>query len=243
MFRKYGRIERTNRKRTGQCIVPGCEFPDDGSLGLCHKHYMRQWYYGTTDRKTTGEKRSHPHYMLWFDRKSCDCLADEWLNFERFIADIGEKPAGHQFLVRLDGSRPYGPDNFKWQEHLKRRPGEPRKEWWARKWAARQAANPGMERRRDLRRRFGMTTEQHEDMVAAHGGKCAICGQAETAVDPKTGTVKRLCVDHCHTTKKVRGLLCFRCNSTIGRIGENLALLDAMRAYLVRHNGDVAHAP
>lgn len=36
---------------------------------------------------------------------------------------------------------------------------------------------------------------------------------------------KTLCIDHCHTTKKVRGLLCDRCNHGIGHFKDNIDLM------------------
>lgn len=59
---------------------------------------------------------------------------------------------------------------------------------------------------RNLMRRYGITPEQHAQMFADQNGACAIC----------LATDKRLCVDHCHRTSKVRGLLCVTCNVWLG---------------------------
>lgn len=237
-WRNYGTFEKLRRpKGRAICSVDGCEERDDGALGMCRVHYMRHRHHGHTGLVREGGKRSHPLYSLWFDRKTHGYLADEWLDFRRFVSDISPVPEEHSFLVRLDGGLPYGPDNFKWQPHLKRRSGESKKDWHARKWAARVAANPSMNRTRDLKRRFGLSVEDYEALQAAQDGRCAICRGVETSVDPKTGTLKGLAVDHCHRTNRVRGLLCFRCNTTIGRVGEDIALVDAIREYLVTHTG------
>lgn len=47
-------------------------------------------------------------------------------------------------------------------------------------------------------------------------GLCAICNNPETKIDPQLGKPCSLAVDHCHSTKIVRGLLCFRCNTNLG---------------------------
>ncbi len=60
-------------------------------------------------------------------------------------------------------------------------------------------------------------------MMAAQGGLCAIC----------RGEMKRACVDHCHATGKVRGLLCLPCNNWIAGI-EVPGFVEAARAYLER---------
>lgn len=54
-------------------------------------------------------------------------------------------------------------------------------------------------------------------MVEAQDGMCALCGKPESV--KRNGRVVRLAVDHCHETGRVRGLLCFGCNVSIGRIG------------------------
>lgn len=56
---------------------------------------------------------------------------------------------------------------------------------------------------------YRLTVEEYQAMRDAQGGKCAICRRPEG----KT----RLCVDHDHSTNRVRGLLCHWCNLTVGR--------------------------
>lgn len=215
------------------CIVEGCEKYAKGRY--CMMHYTRLRKTGQFQlRKGFGEKRKHPLYILWHDRKTHHDLTPEWEDFWAFVKDVSPKPEGNYFLVRLR-DEPYGPTNFKWQEHLKRRDGESRKEWWARKWQARHAGNRSLERNRDLKRRFGLTPEQFEELKKAHNGKCAICGNPESAVDPRTGSIKRLAVDHCHKSGKVRGLLCWDCNSCLGKVGDSIERLRAMIEYLRRH--------
>lgn len=200
---------------------------------MCCAHYRRQKRYGRLEKKHNTQCTSHPLYHLWMDRKGAGLLCDAWLEFWVFVRDVSPKPKQNCYLVRPhDG--PFGPLNFEWQKTLQRMPGETLKQWWARKWAHRQAENPGMERVRELKRRFNMTVEQYEELLASQDGRCAICRKPETAPDRRTGEARRLAVDHCHTTNAVRGLLCFRCNSAIGRIEESIPLLDAMRTYLLR---------
>jgi hypothetical protein len=74
-------------------------------------------------------------------------------------------------------------------------------------------------------KRYGITLEQYEKMYAKQNGVCKIC---------KNPCVTRnlLSVDHCHTTGKVRGLLCVKCNTALGMLNDNIALLSNAILYL-----------
>jgi hypothetical protein len=65
---------------------------------------------------------------------------------------------------------------------------------------------------------YGISLEQYEAMVARQGGLCAIC---------KEKPEKSLCVDHCHTSGRVRGLLCNNCNCMLGFAQNDPSRLDA----------------
>jgi hypothetical protein len=64
-------------------------------------------------------------------------------------------------------------------------------------------------------------------MLQEQGGKCAICQSAH----PGRGW-GRLMVDHCHATKKVRGLLCYGCNTAIAQFKEDPQVFARAVAYL-----------
>lgn len=59
--------------------------------------------------------------------------------------------------------------------------------------------------------------QKYDTMFALQNGVCAICREAETKIDRQRNTVCRLAVDHHYGTGAVRGLLCFRCNTNLGR--------------------------
>ena len=54
-----------------------------------------------------------------------------------------------------------------------------------------------------MKNRYGLTLDQLDAMAHAQDGRCAICEETPQ---------RRLVVDHCHTSGRVRGLLCHRCN-------------------------------
>ena len=106
------------------------------------------------------------------------------------------------------------------------RPYSEHKNWRERnpeRWAA-------ITRRNSLMRRYGISPEQYEVLHEAQDGVCAICKEPETA--RYQGTLRRLSVDHCHESGKVRGLLCGRCNQSIGRMRDSPALLEEAARYL-----------
>jgi hypothetical protein len=74
------------------------------------------------------------------------------------------------------------------------------------------------------RKRYGISPEQFEAMKSAQGNKCAICYRI----------AYRLCVDHCHKTKRVRGLLCDRCNSILGIWKDDPKAAERVIEYLTR---------
>lgn len=44
-----------------------------------------------------------------------------------------------------------------------------------------------------------------------------------------------LSIDHCHTTGKVRGLLCRQCNIALGKFKEDVTILQSAIAYLKKY--------
>jgi Recombination endonuclease VII len=77
--------------------------------------------------------------------------------------------------------------------------------------------------RRAQLRRYGISLAEYDALLEKQGGACAICRKR-----PKG----RLCVDHCHVTGMVRGLLCNECNGALGYLKDDQASLVAALAYL-----------
>ena len=81
-----------------------------------------------------------------------------------------------------------------------------------------------------LKYRFGITLEDYKKLLAKHGNKCAIC-EITTEEYAKINKHK-FHVDHCHTTGKVRGLLCNNCNVSLGGFRDSKEILEAAIKYL-----------
>jgi len=78
--------------------------------------------------------------------------------------------------------------------------------------------------------RYGITVEQKMEMLVSQKGTCALCGTTSWG---KAGPQ----VDHCHTTKKIRGLLCVQCNVGLGNFKDSTTLLYKAVVYLERNHG------
>lgn len=87
-----------------------------------------------------------------------------------------------------------------------------------------------LDRKNNLYRGFGITPEQYQAILEMQNGVCAICGKPETA--KLRGIIKNLAVDHCHTTGKIRGLLCSCCNTAIGLLQDDEEVVSLALNYL-----------
>jgi hypothetical protein len=80
-------------------------------------------------------------------------------------------------------------------------------------------------------RKYGMTLEEMQTLVEAHGDLCDICGQPDTTHRKRTWT-RNLTMDHCHSTGRFRGMLCSNCNIAIGLLKDDPALARKVAEYL-----------
>lgn len=83
-------------------------------------------------------------------------------------------------------------------------------------------------RTRYLRRAYSIDSTTYMQLLDAQSGRCAIC--------EKRPDSRRLHVDYHHKSKKIRGLLCGKCNQAIGLLNEDLKLFDAAKKYLEFEN-------
>lgn len=74
--------------------------------------------------------------------------------------------------------------------------------------------------------KYNISEEEFNNLKFEQNNKCAIC--KETQRNPKD----ELCIDHDHTTGKVRGLLCHRCNIGLGFLKDNENLIEKLLSYL-----------
>ena len=83
-----------------------------------------------------------------------------------------------------------------------------------------------------LKSQYGLNLSDYNDLIKEQNHKCAICETDE--VDAFKGL---LFVDHCHTSGKVRGLLCHHCNTALGKFKDSESILMKAIEYVRKNNG------
>ena len=78
---------------------------------------------------------------------------------------------------------------------------------------------------------YGITKEIYEAMLESQNNSCYTCG-----VHINDSGAKGLCIDHCHETNKVRGLLCSPCNTALGLLKEDIEVMKKLIGYVERNN-------
>ncbi len=117
----------------------------------------------------------------------------------------------------LENPRPYIDRVLKWQRENRERYLERMREYNS--TPAKQVSN----RKSHLKRKYGLTLDAFDALLASQGGGCAICGKPE--VDN---------VDHDHETGDVRGILCWNCNVGIGQFEDDEDRLASAMAYVAQ---------
>lgn len=226
-----------NVKKKSRCQIVGCN-KFVVSHGLCDMHRQRLRKHGHMEQTRApdwGHREKHPLYNTWAWAKRHAArhpIVDEWrADFWRFAADVGERPGLKYKLFAADETKPIGPGNFVWKlSIIQKIEGEDAKTYSARYQRVSRAIKKEAHQGYELKRRFGLSKAKYEAMLAEQDGVCAICEKAETTVI--RGLNITLAVDHCHTTGRVRGLLCTQCNRSLGGFRDDPALLEAAIAYL-----------
>jgi hypothetical protein len=82
----------------------------------------------------------------------------------------------------------------------------------------------------EVSRKFGISQAEYSDLYESQNGVCAICRNPETAT--RNGVVRALAVDHCHSSGRIRGLLCSNCNTGIGKLKDDPNVIRRAAEYL-----------
>lgn len=81
----------------------------------------------------------------------------------------------------------------------------------------------------NLKSKYGVTPEEWDAIFSAQGAACACCGSASPGHRSGWHT------DHCHTSGKLRGILCAPCNAALGHAKECPDRLRKLAEYAEKH--------
>jgi hypothetical protein len=102
--------------------------------------------------------------------------------------------------------------------------------------------NPDAVKNSKLKETHNISLDDYKRVLKDQDGKCAICGQTDGRIDPRTGQPMMLSVDHDHTCCNgnnscgscFRGLLCNRCNMGLGHFNDDPQLITKAIKYLTQ---------
>jgi len=83
-----------------------------------------------------------------------------------------------------------------------------------------------------IKNRFKITAIEYYELLTKQEGNCAICKKPEEITKLKSNKPKMLAVDHCHSSGKIRGLLCQKCNTALGSFKDSIEMLESAIIYL-----------
>lgn len=93
-------------------------------------------------------------------------------------------------------------------------------------------ANPHKVRAQQIKQNFGLSYDDYISLLEKQHHSCAICKTSLLPFGSVNQTDIIANVDHCHTTGKIRGLLCRKCNTALGLLNDNVDVIVAAATYL-----------
>lgn len=211
------------------CVVPNGSKPCDGAAGprgMCATHYTR-W-------RRHGDPQSHipiQRKIPQDGRCSLGCedppVARGWciMHYNRWRL-TGDPGPAERIYQKSDPESPHkacsqcGESKPKDEFHREPRIGDGRA-------SACKSCDAVKMRERTLKRKYGISADEYDRMVAKQDGVCWICSQPPGP--------RGLVVDHCHKTGAVRALLCNNCNALLGMAEDDIPRLLSAIKYLETH--------
>lgn len=76
-------------------------------------------------------------------------------------------------------------------------------------------------RKSTIKKKYGINYDEFMRMLELANHKCEVCGR-DVVIEGPRGSANLAHIDHCHDTGRVRGVLCFKCNTGIGALGDTI---------------------
>lgn len=179
----------------------------DGRQGICLECRKIQ-------KKQFRERLQKDGPLLSIEEKRCN-KCNELKSIDLFFKDSGFSD-GRSSVCKLCKTS----TTMKWREQNKSKYNNSAKGW--------RKNNPTKLYASEIKRRYKCSLEEYNQRLVKQNGKCKICGELHDPANKR----KRLFVDHCHNSEKIRGLLCHRCNCMLGYARDNPDVLIEGAAYL-----------
>lgn len=207
---------RNDRPVKAECVIDGCKNPVT-ARGWCGRHY-RRW------RQSGDPEGSGPRPALPGERTCsisgcprpmqargwCKMHWTRWRRTGDPGKRLGERPGAEEDRQCLTCNETKSPENFALDT---RYPSKRVSKCFQ--------CQKKYQRAYGLARRYGLSMEEYSALESAGGGRCATCDSPGP-----------LCVDHDHSTGRVRGLLCQNCNKALGHAKDNPDILKRLIEYL-----------
>lgn len=171
---------------------------------------------------------------LFCESKKCQ-RCSKVIEVGRFYKDKTRKDGLSAYCIRCESDRKkearennpelvekHKKNNRVWYQNNKQKNKDRSDKW--------KEENPAKYREWNLKRRFGISLEEYDTILYSQGCCCAICGIHRDYIN------EHLSVDHCHSSGKIRGLLCKSCNSGLGFFQDDLEIMNKALKYLTASN-------
>lgn len=96
-------------------------------------------------------------------------------------------------------------------------------------------SNYRVARNNRLKYTYGISIEDFEKLSEKQNHLCAICGNPQIQNKRHNNEKTPLAVDHCHSTNKIRELLCSNCNGALGLFKDNITVMNKAIEYIKKH--------
>lgn len=204
---------RHKRSTFGTCTIDDCESGATNRQGYCSMHYARLLAHGSTDARP--RKKMDPICSVEgceTETRSRGYCATHWARWRKHGSTDLAEPLPTFYCRRCSTT-------------------QPRANYDAKNGCCTECGKKFL-RERNLFRAYRVFASEADAQEAHQGHMCAICGL------PSEESKRRLHVDHCHATGRMRGRLCSECNLGLGKFKDDPHILEIAAAYLRSYQED-----